>query len=276
MGGFPYPPLLAEKKPALRNSIFQSDFSITMIITVLLDIMVCMRFGETLLAEMLSLYEDPWLYKTVKEIAVGYKATLQRVDNKVILERVRETLERTAREVAELSNGHMRSKSEIEATEILIKIIRTGKKKEAQAVAHFELFFSWWSRDIAKQYLRENQNFIRRGGKITRILIVPKAKLLEAKDFVQMQKEYDIAIRIAIAEGQPELLSNEAFLIVDNEIVSRTLYSIRGTINGSYVTTDRFEVDEIRNKFDLLLLSAKAPEDFPELSDSNPTDADAG
>ena len=76
---------------------------------------------------MITKYEDPWLYKTVKEIAVGYKATLQRVDNKVILERVRETLERTAREVAELSNGHMRSKSEIEATETLIKIIRTAK-----------------------------------------------------------------------------------------------------------------------------------------------------
>lgn len=238
------------------------------IITILLDILLRVRFSESLLSELLNLYQDPWLFEIVKELIRGYRETVKRARIDILLVRSREILERAARELVEVSNGRMITRTPAEEHEMLIKIIQSAKK-EICAVVIYEWFDNWWATPAAQTYLEENRKFIaEKKGSITRILIVPKEKLndLNSKQFIKKQLDHKIDVRIACQEDQSPSQMQAGFMIADDIIASRSVYSVTKQILGSHITTDPLEIRELKNSFTALYLNSTKAEVSTELT----------
>lgn len=209
-----------------------------------------------------TLYRDEFLLTQVQKIVDSYQAAnkgeIQRNSfAKFFADKARTAIIECAKTLAELSKGHV-TITRLEQTVILEELLQMAHEK-ARAVSHISYEW-WWRSPIGESYLRENEKAIRKGITITRIFIVPRAKIDELKNLIYEHHQAGVDVWIAIQEEQsPELLG--VYLIVDESIVSKTQLGFDGQFRGAYITVEPYEIESAIRDFNWLLRGSRRAEE---------------
>jgi flagellar biosynthesis protein FliQ len=233
------------------------------IIALILDLQHNAKSNEKLLQEMLVLYEDPWLYETIKEISTGYEKVKFNMNAPFFLDKSRNVLQTCAKEITNLAKGNL-TVAELDQIANLTDLLHRTK---AQARAVSYVTFDWWYTEAGQKYIQEHADLVKNGMRITRIFITPENRLEDLKNIVIQQCKIGIDVWIAFEEKvEPDLL--ETYIIIDDNIVSKSRIILGGRLRGSNVTANRQEVMEAIHSFNLLLNSSRRAEKLFQLDKS--------
>jgi hypothetical protein len=204
-----------------------------------------------------TLCRDDWLLDHVQKIVSEYQA-VKRGSFWWFKLRADETVVQCRNVLHSLGEGYMMADPR-SALNFGMEVSQRAEKA-MKATDLGRTAFAWWRGTGGQAFVQANGEAVQRKVRVTRVFIQPIGALRGGIDVLEKQASLGIEVYVA----QPEELSRELcedYMIVDDQVVSRTTFSDSGEPHEERISTDQVEVQRMAKNFDLLLRQAKKLDD---------------
>jgi hypothetical protein len=238
--------------------------AVTGLVVITLAVCVDLRIDQTrrfedLRSEMLSTMDTfvPGVQSgsndDVKGTVLGVFGTYQKVkDNPMLMGLfVRELGDLNTR-LRDIRDGRFT----VNADDLPQFIIRALENSRASVEAtSFVQFDQWWATSFGGKYQETNKALTKRHVKVERIFIfVNVSDYVRACPIIQEQKRNSIDVRVIVAPAGKRF---DDLIIIDNDLAGKLDLTDDRQVRGADFYTDRFSIDDFKNRYQKLLIDAQ-------------------